>query len=51
MVLDLLHEHDTLVHPGFFFDFAHEAFLIVSLLPEPASFETGVTRLLEYVNA
>lgn len=51
MVLDLLLEHDTLVHPGFFFDFAHEAFLIVSLLPEPDVFESGITRLLEYVNA
>lgn len=51
MALDLLHEHDTLVHPGFFFDFAYEAFLIVSLLPEPAVFDAGVSRLLEYVNA
>ena len=51
MVLELLREHDTLVHPGFFFDFPHEAFLVVSLLPEPAVFETGITRLLEYVNA
>jgi aspartate/methionine/tyrosine aminotransferase len=51
MVLRLLGEHDTLVHPGFFFDFAHEAFLVVSLLPEPETFESGVTRLLEFVDA
>jgi aspartate/methionine/tyrosine aminotransferase len=51
MALDLLHEHDTLVHPGFFFDFAHEAFFVVSLLPEPRTFNTGVRRLLEHVNA
>jgi alanine-synthesizing transaminase len=51
MVLDVLREHDTLVHPGFFFDFAHEAFLVLSLLPEPATFAAGVARVLEYVNA
>ena len=50
MVLDLLNEHDTLVHPGFFFDFPHEAFLVVSLLPQPSAFQTGITRLLESVD-
>ena len=25
----------VVVHPGYFFDFPHEAFLVVSLLPEP----------------
>jgi aspartate/methionine/tyrosine aminotransferase len=40
-------EHDgVLVHPGYFFDFAREAFLVVSLLPDPASFDAGVARLL-----
>jgi alanine-synthesizing transaminase len=51
LVLDLLDQHDTLVHPGFFFDFPHEAFVIVSLLPKPSTFQTGITRLLESVNA
>ena len=51
MVLDLLQEHDTLVHPGFFFDFPHEAFLVVSLLPEICTFTPGIARVLEYVNA
>jgi aspartate/methionine/tyrosine aminotransferase len=51
IVLGLLDTHDTLVHPGFFFDFAHEAFLVISLLPEPSQFEAGVTRMLEFVDA
>jgi hypothetical protein len=51
IVLDLLEQHDTLVHPGFFFDFAREAFLVISLLPDPPIFQAGITRLLEYVNA
>ncbi len=40
-------EHDgVLVHPGYFFDFNREAYVVVSLLPDPASFDTGVARLL-----
>ena len=35
----------VLVHPGYFFDFAHEAFLVVSLIVEPARFDEGVSRL------
>jgi len=46
LVLDLLNEDHVLVHPGYFFDFEREAFVVVSLLVEPAVFERGVTRLL-----
>ena len=49
LVLSLLEEHDTLVYPGFFFDFPHESFLVVSLLPEPAVFADGTGRVLEHV--
>ena len=35
IVLDLLEQTGVLVHPGYFFDFEREAFLVVSLLPEP----------------
>jgi aspartate/methionine/tyrosine aminotransferase len=50
LVLELLDEHGVLVHPGFFFDFAHEAFLVVSLLVEPAAFARGVALVLEHAN-
>jgi len=43
--LKLLDESDVLVQPGFFFDFESEAFLVLSLLPAPAKFAEGVTRL------
>ena len=46
LVLRLLDERGVLVHPGYFFDFPHEAFLIVSLLPEEAAFAGGVSRIL-----
>lgn len=46
MVLRLLTDRSVLVHPGYFFDFAHEAFLVLSLLPEESVFADGVARVL-----
>ncbi len=43
--IELLEECDVLVQPGFFFDFETEAFLVLSLLPEPAIFSEGLKRL------
>jgi aspartate/methionine/tyrosine aminotransferase len=51
LVLALLEEDHVLVHPGYFFDFPREAFVIVSLLPEPGTFGEGVRRLLARVTA
>ena len=34
--LELLGREGVLVQPGFFYDFTSEAFLVLSLLPEPA---------------
>ena len=45
LVLSLLERHDLLVHPGHFFEFPHEAFLVLSLLPEPSLFDEGIRRL------
>ena len=38
----------VLTHPGYFFDFPRESFLIVSLLPPEASFAAGVSRVLRH---
>ena len=35
-----------LVHPGYFFDFPREAYLVLSLLPRPGAFGAGVERIL-----
>ena len=51
LALDLLARHAVVVHPGYFFDFAHEAFLVVSLLPDPATFDRAIACVLERVNA
>ena len=46
VVLDLLERERVLVHPGYFFDFPREAYLVVSLLPEPRRFGAGAERML-----
>jgi len=46
LVLRLLTDAHVHVHPGFFFDFAGEAFVVVSLLAPPDAFDQGVARLL-----
>jgi hypothetical protein len=46
LVLDLVEKDDVLVHPGYFFDFPREAFIVISLLVEPASFDRGILRVL-----
>jgi alanine-synthesizing transaminase len=51
IVLELLEVEHVLVHPGFYFDMPHEAFLVVSLLPPPATFVEGFRRLLRSVNS
>ncbi len=45
-VMRLLEERDVLVHPGYFFDFPAEAYLVLSLLPPPPEFAEGVARVL-----
>jgi alanine-synthesizing transaminase len=48
LVCELLTRHSVLVHPGYFFDFVRESYLVVSLLPPPALFGEGVTRILRH---
>ena len=51
LVLDLLERDHVLVHPGYFFDFPREAYVVVSLLPQPDEFRRGVERLLARASA
>jgi hypothetical protein len=46
LILTLLERDNVLAHPGYFFDFQGEGFLILSLLPPPEIFCEGVSRLL-----
>ena len=51
LVLKLVREARVLVHPGYFFDFPHEAFLVLSLLPECTEFAEGLERALQMANS
>jgi len=51
LALDLLRTERILVHPGYFFDFPREAYVVVSLLPPHHVFEDASARLLQFVNA
>jgi hypothetical protein len=46
LIVTLVTEDGVLVHPGFFFDFPREAFLVLSLIVAPVEFDAGVARLL-----
>jgi alanine-synthesizing transaminase len=45
MVLSLLEHDRVLVHPGYFFDFGFEAFMVVSLLPRSDEFSGAVDAM------
>jgi aspartate/methionine/tyrosine aminotransferase len=49
MVLSLLEREHVLVHPGYFFDFPHEAFFVVSLLPDETAFANAFDRSLRFL--
>jgi len=47
LAIDALRQASVLVHPGHFYDFPSDGYLIVSLLTPPAEFREGIERLLE----
>jgi hypothetical protein len=48
LVLSLV-DRGVVVHPGYFFDFPRESYLIVSLLPAERDFADGVATVLRHV--
>ena len=48
LALALLEGAGVFVHPGYLYDFAGAGFLVVSLLPEPATFAVGCARLVDW---
>jgi hypothetical protein len=48
--LALLERADVLVHPGYFFDFDRDGFLVVSLLVEPGGFARAIRRAFEFLD-
>ena len=48
MVMDLLQRGGVLAHPGYFFDFPRESYLVISLLAAEAQFAEGIDRVLRH---
>jgi hypothetical protein len=48
-VLTLLEAEDVLAHPGYFFDFPREAFLVLSLLPRVETFREAAGRIFAQI--
>jgi hypothetical protein len=46
LALRLIEEHGVVIHPGYFFDFETDGYLVVSLLTESDVFEEGIARLI-----
>jgi len=49
--MGLLEDHHVLVHPGYFFDFPRDGYIVVSLLPRPDIFRAAAGRLFQAVAA
>ena len=47
--VELLESTGVHVYPGYFFDFETDGYLVLSLLVKEEIFETGVTKLVEFV--
>jgi alanine-synthesizing transaminase len=48
LAISLLERDGVLTHPGYFFDFPRESYLVVSLLPPPEIFAEGIDRILRH---
>jgi alanine-synthesizing transaminase len=49
LAVELLDQRGTLVHPGHFYDFAAEGYLVVSLITPADIFREGIGRLLRHL--
>ena len=50
LAIDLLRQVAVLVHPGHFYDFLTDGFLVVSLISPSEDFRKGIHRILEVLN-
>jgi aspartate/methionine/tyrosine aminotransferase len=51
LAIELLENCDVLVHPGHFFDFPRDGFVIVSLIAREAEFQEGARRLRNFFSS
>lgn len=49
LAIELVREKSVLVHPGHFYDFPSDGYLVLSLITVPDDFNAGIERLLEFM--
>lgn len=49
LAIELLQKHDVYVHPGHFYDFPGDGYLIVSLITPTQDFSEGLRRVLSAI--
>ena len=50
LAIALLRQASVLVHPGHFYDFPNDGYLIVSLLTPSSEFREGLRRILQFLS-
>jgi len=50
LAIEILRKVSVLVHPGHFYDFSGDGYLIVSLITPPEDFRQGIAQTLELLN-
>ena len=50
LAIEILRKVSVLVHPGHFYDFSGDGYLIVSLITPPQDFRRGIAQTLELLN-
>ncbi len=51
LAIELARDKQVLVHPGHFYDFWSDGYLVLSLIGEEEEFGEGIERVLEYLNS
>jgi aspartate/methionine/tyrosine aminotransferase len=51
LVIDLLQKQNVVVHPGHFYDFPKDGFLVLSLITPTEIFNEGISRLVKFLQA
>ena len=51
LAIELVRQRSVVVHPGHFYDFDSDGYLVVSLITELEAFEEGCQRVLDYLSS
>jgi alanine-synthesizing transaminase len=49
LTIELLRKTAVLAHPGHFYDFPQDGYLVLSLITAAEQFQEGIARLLKYI--